>query len=77
MTEKVKYENLGLNVFIQSFGIVNETNPPFSLASNGMAECKNRTLVDLINALLVGFGAPKNLWGEIDFTTNYVFNRVP
>ena len=72
-----EYESLGLIEHIQSLGIVHETTPPYSPQSNGVAERKNRTLINLTNAMLASSSAPKNLWGEAVLTGNYVMNRVP
>ena len=54
-----KYDTLGLNNYIQSLGVVHETTAPYSPSSNGVAEHKNRTLINLTNAILVSSGAPK------------------
>jgi hypothetical protein len=42
-------------------GIIHETTAPYSPQSNGVAERKNQTLTDLINAMLDSSGLPK-LW---------------
>ena len=57
-TDKGKeYDTLGLNNYIQSLGIVHEITPPYSPSSNGVAERKNRTLINLTKPclLVVGF----------------------
>ena len=38
---------------------------------------KNRTLIELTNAMLIEFGAPLHFWGEGIFTACHVLNRVP
>ena len=38
---------------------------------------KNRTLIELTNALLIESGAPLHFWGEAILTTCHVLNRVP
>ena len=58
-------------------GIIHETPPPYSPASNGVAERKNRTLVELTNAMLIESCAPLSFWGEALLTACYVLNRVP
>ena len=58
-------------------GIIHETTPPYSPSSNGVVERKNRTLIDLTNAMLVSSNAPSNLWGEAILTACYVLNRIP
>lgn len=53
-----EYESIGFNSFVQSLGIIHGTTPPYSLPSNGLAERKNRTLIDLRNAILIELGDP-------------------
>ena len=54
-----EYDTLDLNNYIRSLGIVHETTAPYSPSSNGVAECRNRTLINLTNVMLVSFRAPK------------------
>ena len=58
-----EYESIEFNSFVQSLRIIHETTPPYSPASNGVAERKNRKLINLTNAMLIELGAPLNLWG--------------
>ena len=57
--------------------IVHETTAPYSPASNGVTERKNKTLIELTNAMLIESGAPLYFWGEVILTTCHVLNRVP
>ena len=43
---------------------IHETTTPYSPKSNGMAKQKNRTLKELMNAMLISSGLPQNMWGE-------------
>ena len=72
-----EYESSAFNSFVQSLGIIHETIAPYSPASNGVAERKNRTLIELTNAMLIESGAPIHFWGEAILTACYVLNRVP
>ena len=72
-----EYESFGFNSYVQSLGIIHETTPPYSPQSNGVAERKNRTLIELTNAMLIESCAPLNLWGEAVLTACHVLNRVP
>ena len=42
-----------------------------------MAERKNHTLTDLVNAMLDTAGLSKEWWGEAILTACHVLNRVP
>ena len=42
-----------------------------------MAERKNRTLKEMMNANLISSGLPQNMWGETIFSKNYLLNKVP
>ena len=38
---------------------------------------KNRTLKNIMNAMLISSGAPLNLWGEAILSTCHIKNRIP
>ena len=65
------------DLFCEEHGIIHERTPPYSPESNGIAERKNRTLTDLVNAMLDTAGLPKAWWGEALLNSNHVLNRVP
>ena len=53
-----EYDSSAFNLFVQSLGIIQEITAPHSPASNGVAKRKNRTLIELTNAMLIEFSAP-------------------
>ena len=63
--------------FCAQHGIVHEVTPPYSPQSNGVAERKNRTLKEMMNAMLISSGLPQNMWGEAILSSNYLLNRIP
>jgi transposase InsO family protein len=63
--------------FCVEIGIIHERTLPYSPQSNGVAERKNRTLTDLVNAMLETSGLSKEWWGEAILTTCHVLNKVP
>ena len=50
---------------------------PYSPQSNVVAERKNRTLEDLVNAMLGSSGMATAWWGDAVLTACFVLNRVP
>ena len=58
-------------------GIRHEVTPPYSPQSNGVDERKNRTLKEMMNAMLISYGLPQNMWGEAILSENYLLNKVP
>ena len=53
-----EYESSAFNSFVQSLEIIHETTAPYSPASNDVAERKNKTLIELANAMLIESGVP-------------------
>jgi hypothetical protein len=51
--------------------------PPYSPQSNGVAERKNCTLTDLVNAMLDTSSLSKAWLGEAILTACHVLNHVP
>lgn len=50
---------------------------PIPLKENGVAERKNRTLVDKARSVLSSSKLPNNFWAEVVATTVYLFNISP
>jgi hypothetical protein len=49
-------------------GIIHERTSPYLPQSNGIAERKNHTLTDLVNAMLETTRLSKKWWGEAILT---------
>ena len=47
--------------FCSEHGIIHQTTAPYSPQSNGVTERKNRTLKEMMNAMLISSGLPQNL----------------
>ncbi|PNX71449.1 retrotransposon-related protein, partial [Trifolium pratense] len=71
-----EYDSNSLSDFCEQNGIVHEVTPPYSPESNGIAERKNRTLKEMMNAMLLSSGAPPNLWGEAILSACHIQNRI-
>ena len=63
--------------FCAEHGIIHQTTAPYSPQQNGVAERKNRTLKEMMNAMLLSSGLSQNMWGEAVLTANYLLNKVP
>ncbi|KAK8936988.1 hypothetical protein KSP39_PZI012089 [Platanthera zijinensis] len=72
-----EYTVTGFKEFCASEGIILETTAPYSPQSNGVAERKNRTLIEMLNSMLLTAGMPNSFWGEAVRTANHILNRVP
>ncbi|KAL0322768.1 UNVERIFIED_CONTAM: Retrovirus-related Pol polyprotein from transposon TNT 1-94 [Sesamum angustifolium] len=57
--------------------VLHETSAPYTPQQNGIAERKNRTLKEMMNAMLLSSGLPENMWGEAVQSACYILNRVP
>ena len=66
-----------LTSFYEKNDIIHKTSAPYIPQQNGIAERKNRTLNDMMNAMLVSSGLPDNIWGEPILTACFILNRVP
>ena len=62
--------------FYAEHGIIHDRTPPYSPQSNGIAERKNCTLTELVNAMLETAELSKEWWGETILTACHVLNRV-
>jgi hypothetical protein len=58
-------------------GIIHERTPPYLPQFNGVAERKNHTLTDLVNAMLETSGLSNEWWGEAILMVCHVLNKVP
>ena len=65
-----------MDLLLTEIGIEHEPTVGYSSQSNGMAECSNRTLLDMVCPMLFSSGLPLPLWGEAIVTACYVKNRM-
>ncbi|TLX69083.1 transposase family protein, partial [Labilibacter sediminis] len=63
--------------FCAQNGIRHEFTSPYSPQSNGIAERKNRTLKEMVNAMLISSGVNQSMWGEAILSANYLLNKIP
>ena len=63
--------------FCAEEGITIETSAPYSPSQNGVAERFNRTLMELVRAMLIAKGLPAFLWDEAVSHATFIRNRSP
>jgi transposase InsO family protein len=60
-----EYFSILFDEFCAEHGIIHERTALYSLESNGIVERKNRTLTDLVDAMLDTTGLSKARWGKL------------
>ena len=65
------------STFCEEHGLIHQSSAPYTPQQNGLVERKNKTLVDMVNAMILSAKLPLNLWGEALLTVCHVHNRVP
>ncbi|CAN6709377.1 unnamed protein product [Malus baccata var. baccata] len=72
-----EYIGSELSGFLRDQGILHETTCPHTPQQNGVAERKNRHILETARALLIGASVPKRFWSEAVTYAVYVINRMP
>lgn len=65
-----------LQAYLRKEGIIFQCTVGYAPEQNGIAERKNRTLVEAARSMLTESGLPQMFWGEATSTANHVFNRI-
>ncbi|GJW99868.1 retrovirus-related pol polyprotein from transposon TNT 1-94 [Tanacetum coccineum] len=71
-----KYVSLFTEVCAQH-RIRHEFTAPYSPQQNGIAERKNRTMKEMVTAMLISSGMSQDMWGEAILTATYLLNKIP
>lgn len=72
-----EYGSNSLKKYFDDHGIVHHRTAPYSPQQNGVAERKNRYLVEMMRCMLADSNMDKVFWGEAISTANYLQNRLP
>lgn len=72
-----EYLNKNMETILNNEGIQLQLTPGYTPQLNGIAERKNRTLIEMAKCLLLDAKLPKKFWGEAINTANYIQNRLP
>ncbi|RVW35834.1 Retrovirus-related Pol polyprotein from transposon TNT 1-94 [Vitis vinifera] len=77
-----RYDESGQNPgpfakFLKKHGIRAQYTMPGTPQQNGVAERRNRTLMEMVRSMMSYSSVPISLWGEALKTAMYILNRVP
>ena len=72
-----EYRNHDLDQYLENCGINRRFSIPHTPEQNGVAERKNRTLVEMARCLLISSNLPSSFWAEAVLTANHLRNRCP
>ncbi|CAL9011665.1 unnamed protein product, partial [Prunus brigantina] len=72
-----EFLNHDLNQFLQDFGIIHQRSCPYTSQQNGVAERKNRHLLEVVRASLFGANMPRSFWGKAVISAAYLINQIP
>ena len=72
-----EYTGHDLTRFFRSEGIQVEHSVPYTPQQNGIAERKNRYLVEMTRSMLFDSKLPNKYWGEAVMTANHLQNMLP
>jgi transposase InsO family protein len=71
---KTKYMNKRFGEFLAEKGIMHQTSCPDTPPQNGVAERKNRHILEVTRSLMYTMNVPKKLWGEAALTATFLIN---
>lgn len=71
-----EYVNSTLQNYLKKEGIKFQCTAGYAPEQNGIAERKNRTIMEAVRSMLAESGLPKSLWAEAADTANFTFNRM-
>src|SRR5918994_1469939 len=62
---------------LRKCGIVSQLTPPGTPQRNGLSECRNRTLLDMVRSMMSLTDLPLSFWGYALETAAFTLNRAP
>lgn len=72
-----EYIGHSLKEYLQNKGIEFQHTMPYTPEQNGLAERKNRYLMEAVRTMLIDARLPNTYWGEAAITATYLQNRLP
>ncbi|RVW75978.1 Retrovirus-related Pol polyprotein from transposon RE1 [Vitis vinifera] len=72
-----EYQSFDLQKYLEGHGIIHQTTCSNTPQQNGVAEQKNRHLLEVVRASLIAAKTPISYWGEAITSAAYLINRIP
>lgn len=72
-----EYVNKYLQDYLRTEGIKIQLTAPYSPQQNGVAERKNRSLIEMSRCMLIDAGLDNKYWGEAVAMATFLQNRIP
>ena len=72
-----EYLNNEFDLHLKQCGIVSQLTPPRTPQCNGVSECHNRTLFDMVQSMMSLTDLPLSFWGYALETTTFTLNWAP
>ncbi|KAK4254159.1 hypothetical protein QN277_020331 [Acacia crassicarpa] len=72
-----EYFNQALSSFLTANGIVHKSTCPNTPQQNGIAERKNRHILETARAIMFSSNVPKYHWDDAVLTATFLINRMP
>ena len=72
-----EYTSNAFKSHLAKHGIVHQTSCPYTPQQNGVAERKNRHLMEVSRSMMYHSNVPKRFWGDAVQTACYLINRIP
>jgi hypothetical protein len=72
-----EYVNKQFSSFLSENGILHQTSCPDTPPQNGVAERKNRHILEVARSLMFTMNVPKFLWSEVVLIATYLINHTP
>src|ERR1044072_1910570 len=72
-----EYYHSTLSSYLQNHGIIHQSSCVDTPQQNGVAERKNRHLLEVTRSLMLSSNVPTHFWGEAVLSATYLVNRMP
>jgi len=72
-----EYTSNAFKQHLSQYGILHQTSCPYTPQQNGVAERKNRHLMEVARSMMFHTSVPKRFWSDAVISACYLINRIP